>query len=389
MKQFNLSGSHAYRWWRMLTKFIHTERISISFLIGFAAFSIIIFFRSFSSNGSELFVGSHNVGDFSVHIPLIRSFSHGDMLHFEYPTFPGEHLRYHFLFYWSVAILEGVGIRIDLALNGLTLISLISVVTIIILVARKLAGGLVMAGILAGIFFVFNSSFSWWYYLFDTKVPFSLLSLVTSGSFASIGPYDGKLVSIFWNWNVLVNQRHLSFAGVLLAGAWYGLIFSKYRWQIFFGLLCVFLLSWTHIALFAVCLLGLCCGVLFSHHKRRVVMLFFVSIVLSIPALLYFQQDSQLYPELITSSIAWRPGFLADRYAWTWEVGSLTSIARWGVYWVMNWGVLPLAALIGFVVWGSFSQECFSRIAWYDAGIVESPALYCGKHIPTLRRHDQ
>ncbi|TSC86331.1 MAG: hypothetical protein G01um10147_943 [Microgenomates group bacterium Gr01-1014_7] len=61
--------------------------------------------------------------DFASHIPLIRSFSLGDNFLPEYPLFPGEPIRYHFLFYAVVGYLEKLGLRIDYAFNILSALS--------------------------------------------------------------------------------------------------------------------------------------------------------------------------------------------------------------------------------------------------------------------------
>ena len=59
---------------------------------------------------SQILVGSKIWSDFSSHLPLIRSFSWGNNFPPEYTIFPGETIRYHFLFYAMVGILAAAAI---------------------------------------------------------------------------------------------------------------------------------------------------------------------------------------------------------------------------------------------------------------------------------------
>ena len=83
--------------------------------------------RTFQYHDQSFVIASKLWSDFGAHIPLIRSFSFGHNWPPEYPTFPGEPIRYHYLFYLAVAGLEKIGVNLGLALNllsaaGLTLL---------------------------------------------------------------------------------------------------------------------------------------------------------------------------------------------------------------------------------------------------------------------------
>jgi hypothetical protein len=54
--------------------------------------------------------------------------------------------------------------------------------------------------------------------------PHTLTDIVTAEHFTSFGPWDGKLVSAFWNLNIYTNQRHLSLSFALGLIALYPLI---------------------------------------------------------------------------------------------------------------------------------------------------------------------
>src|SRR5574340_918749 len=80
-------------------------------------FSVWLMFHTFSYQSGSMLIAIKAWSDFASHIPLIRSFSLGNNFPPEYPIFPGEPIRYHFLFYLLVGLLEKAGLRIDWALN--------------------------------------------------------------------------------------------------------------------------------------------------------------------------------------------------------------------------------------------------------------------------------
>ncbi len=162
--------------------------------------------------------------DFGSHIPLIRSFSMGDnfdlLLRFQspvYPIFSGQPIRYHFLFYMVVGLLEKLGMRLDWALNipsilGFTLLLTgIWSLAIVLFKEKKIA-------FLSVLFFLFNGSLS--FLKFFSDHPLSLdtpLDIIRTSAFPAFGPWDGGMVSAFWNLNIYTNQRHLGLAfGIIL-----------------------------------------------------------------------------------------------------------------------------------------------------------------------------
>ena len=97
--------------------------ILLFFLLLFSFFLMVRTF-SYDAKTNSMLIATKAWSDFGSHIPLIRSFSMGDNYSRlfngqapEYPLFPGEPIRYHFLFYALVGLLEKTGIRIDWALN--------------------------------------------------------------------------------------------------------------------------------------------------------------------------------------------------------------------------------------------------------------------------------
>ncbi|WP_460315410.1 hypothetical protein, partial [Staphylococcus aureus] len=74
------------------------------------AFSFWLMFHTFSYDGQthSIQVAYKLWSDFGAHIPMIRSFSMGGNLSrffagtVQYPIFPGEPIRYHYLFFMLV-----------------------------------------------------------------------------------------------------------------------------------------------------------------------------------------------------------------------------------------------------------------------------------------------
>src|SRR3989304_334289 len=103
----------------MLSKLKIPKIRNIELFLGFISviFSIWLMSSSFSYANGSMQIATKAWSDFASTVPVIRSFSFGSNFPPEYPLFPGEPIRYHFLFYALVGILEKIGVRIDYALN--------------------------------------------------------------------------------------------------------------------------------------------------------------------------------------------------------------------------------------------------------------------------------
>ncbi|MFZ5437523.1 MAG: hypothetical protein ACOZAK_00505 [Patescibacteria group bacterium] len=193
----------------------------------FFVISFIFFQSTFWYQDQSFFIKSKLWSDFAAHLPLIRSFSLGDNFSpIEYPFFAGEKISYHFLFYLGVGLLEKVGFRIDLALNILSALGMSLLLTMIIRLGAYFFN--FKAGLVAVVLFLFNGSLSWLKF-YENIAPTDLIefinSLTTQKHYASFGPWDGGIISAFWNWNIFTNQRHLALGlGILL---WLVYLFEK------------------------------------------------------------------------------------------------------------------------------------------------------------------
>lgn len=187
----------------------------------FVMFSSWLMFHTFSydEEARAIRIAFKLWSDFGAHIPMIRSFSLGSNLPMsdhiqpiEYAIFPGEPIRFHFLFDMAVGILEKIGLRIDWALNipsiaGFTLL-LCSIYLLPLLLFRS-----VTAALLSVLFFLFNGSFGFIRFFqthpLSLQTPFDIWNAKDFPAFAPWGPGD---VTAFWNLNIYTNQRHLSIA---------------------------------------------------------------------------------------------------------------------------------------------------------------------------------
>ncbi|MFA5260682.1 MAG: hypothetical protein WC450_05585, partial [Candidatus Omnitrophota bacterium] len=196
------------------------KALEAALVLLFFALSWFLMQHTFEYRDDVFFIRDKLWSDFGAHIPLIRSFSMGENYALEHPLFAGQAIRYHFLFYSWVGLLEKAGVNIAVALNSLSAAGL----TLLLWLLYRL-GSMMFATRLAGIIavglFWLNGSLS--FLFFFQKHPLhwsSWKDIVTATHFASFGPWDG-LVSIFWTLNIYTNQRHLALSyAFILACLW-------------------------------------------------------------------------------------------------------------------------------------------------------------------------
>jgi len=190
------------------------------------SFTSWLMFHTFSYDAidSSMHIATKAWSDFGAHIPLIRVFSLGNNWPPEYPLFPGEPIRYHFLFYFLIGMLEKVGVRIDLALNIPSIVGFAGLMIGIAILAQKLFNDKRIT-VLSVLFFLFNGSLSWIrFFIAHPPSIHSFQDIVTNTTFPSFAPWGDGDISAFWNLNIYTNQRHLGaafslallFIGILL-----------------------------------------------------------------------------------------------------------------------------------------------------------------------------
>ncbi len=181
-------------------------------------FSIWLMWHTFSfdSKNSGMLVSDKVWSDFAGHMPLIRSFSKGQNWPPENPMFPGEKIRYHFLFFLIAGVLERIGLRIDWAINIPSVLGFWGLLLMIFVWGRKVYKS-VGVGILAIILFLFNGSMSFVTYFANHGLSVvSVQEILTNSKYPNFGPWDGGKIAAIWNLNLYTNQRHLA-PGIALA----------------------------------------------------------------------------------------------------------------------------------------------------------------------------
>lgn len=277
--------------------------------------------------------------DFGAHIPLIRSFSLGSNWPPQYPVFPGEPIRYHFLFYLFVGLLERIGVRIDWALNIPSIIGFFGIIILLFLISKELFSSRKVA-YLAIIFFLLNGSLS--FIQFFEKHPLSIntpLEIVRAGEFPAFAPWDQREILAFWNLNIYTNQRHLAAAFSLCLFFLYmllrmerGKIKHTYRVAAALGLLVGIFPFFHQPSLIIIAAIMGVYVLLYSKLRIPLILLGIVAAVVTIPQFL-------LLPKA-TEGISWHPGFY---------VHDRLTVFNFILYWWKNMGVHLLLIPIGFL----------------------------------------
>lgn len=181
------------------------RNINLVLIILFLVFSIWLFGKSFGYEKGEFRISRHQVGDFGLHLSLIRSFSFGNNFPPESPFYPGLPLPYHYALDLTVGLLERAGIRIDYALNGISIISFTVLLFLIYRFSQVLFGENVLLGLFSSALFLFPSTLS--FVEFFRKN--TLLDVWHLPDYIHKGPFDGSIISLFFTLNPFLNQRHL------------------------------------------------------------------------------------------------------------------------------------------------------------------------------------
>lgn len=279
-----------------------------------------------------ILVGGKYWSDFGGHLPQIRSFSKGLNWPPVYPLYPGEPIRYHFLFFALVGLLEKSGLRIDYALNIPSALGLFALCMTVFMLSKKLFKSDSTA-YLSVIFLLFNGSFSWLDYLknshYSLAVALSNLGKLTE--FPSFAPWNKSEIAAFWNLNIYSNQRHLGLSFAVVISIIYILFSSNKKYSYLIGFLLGLLLVLNQAA-FVVAAIYVGWLFVFRSNLRTQV---FMSMLGAIPWILL-----SLYTTKTSPFIAYHPGFLQQNPI------TFLTFAR---YWILNFGLHFILIPLGFV----------------------------------------
>ncbi|MFA5776398.1 MAG: hypothetical protein WC988_02495 [Patescibacteria group bacterium] len=284
--------------------------------------------------------------DFISHIALIRSFSLGDNLTRvlqakipEYPLFPGEPIRYHFLFYMFIGVLEKLGLRIDWALNVPSIIGFFSLLTMIFFLSKTIFKNIAIS-ILSVLFFLFNGSLA--FIRFFTINPFSshsLKDICNNSVFPAFAPWGPGEITAFWNLNIYTNQRHLAGAfGLILLFILTALFlenkpWKKQRpWSIVWGLTLSIFPYFHQPSLLILAIIMLSYWFLFPPLRRYLTVAGLLGIFVVVPQIIGVKHGPSL--------VNWYPGYL---------IHDSLNIKHFLSYWWQNLGLHSLIIPIGFL----------------------------------------
>ena len=176
----------------------------------FLAAACWLMFSTLSFHNGNFQFGFKSWTDFGANLSLSQSFALGHNFPSEHPFFPGEPLRYHFLFWFQAANLSFLGLNLVWSVNLLSIFSLMALLILIMTFTELLFGSRAAARIAAILFFFPASSLSYIPFL-QTQTSFggAIDTILKSTQFLPSGyPFRGE------DWGALTisvfgYQRHL------------------------------------------------------------------------------------------------------------------------------------------------------------------------------------
>lgn len=178
-------------------------------------------------NGSFQF-GFKSWSDFGANLSLAQSFVLGDNFPSEHPFFPGEPLRYHFLFWFQSANLSFLGLNLVWAVNLLSIFSLLALLILIMTFTELLFGSRVAGRIAAILFFFPATSLAYIPFLQkQTSVGGAITAILNSTQFLATGyPFRGEdwgalTVAVFANQRQLISGTGILFVVLIFLVGFY------------------------------------------------------------------------------------------------------------------------------------------------------------------------
>lgn len=181
-------------------------------------FLTYMMFYVFFIRDGILYSGVTVYGDYAPHTAMMRSFSEGNNFPTQYPHYGGADVKYHFMFQFLTGNLEYLGMRLDIAYNLVSVVSLLGFLMLLYQLALRITGKM-CCGVYAIFFFFFRSGAAFFRFVWEHLQAGDLLWTLKENT-AFIG-YTLNEDWGLWNFNVYLNQRHLAFGLLLVALALY------------------------------------------------------------------------------------------------------------------------------------------------------------------------
>lgn len=329
--------------------FLKNYGIEIVLLIFSCVFSIWLMWHTFAYKDGSMLIATKVWSDFASHVPLIRSFSFGNNIPPEYPLFSGEPIRYHFLFYFFVGLLEKAGLLLDWALNLPSALSFTLLMMAIYLMAKTLFKSKAV-GILSIILFLFNGSLSFIEFFKIHPLSSNIVSeIINNREFPSFAPYGPGTVSAFWNLNIFTNQRHLAlpFAVCLLMILW--IIHQEqkrekkklYKIPIIWGVILGILL-YAHSSMFIMAVTVLAwLFFLLPNQRFSIFLIGLTGFIISLPRALFLKETTTFAPQI-------KIGYL---------IADKLTLPNFLEYWFLNLGLFLLLLPLGFLLSSKLAKK--------------------------------
>ena len=175
-------------------------------------------FKMLNYSDSSIYFTIGTWSDFGANLSLAQSMALGNNFPTEHPFFPGEMVRYHFLFWFLSGNLSYLGLNIVWAVNIAGVLSLLALLALMMTFGEKLFNSRAVGRISLIFFFLASSSLSFIPFLASkTSIWDAIMSIVSrKNPLVSGYPYQGE------DWGSLsvisfMNQRQLIVAcGIIL-----------------------------------------------------------------------------------------------------------------------------------------------------------------------------
>lgn len=192
-----------------LTRPQGTLRWDLIWLGAFLIFATWLMFATLSFKNGQFQIAFKAWTDFGANVSVTQSFALGRNFPPEHPFFPGELIRYHFLFWFQTGNLEFLGLNPVWSINILSMLSLLALLILIMTFGEVLFNSRVVGRIGALLFF-FSSSLSYLPFLkSQASIRGALNSIVGATEFLASGyPFRGETWGVL-SANVFAYQRHL------------------------------------------------------------------------------------------------------------------------------------------------------------------------------------
>lgn len=321
----------------------------------FFVFSWWLMDKSFGYNPvtHQFRIARHQIGDFGLHLSLIRSFSWGKNIPPELPFYPGRPLPYHYGLDLVVGLLEKTGIRIDVAFNGISAVAFTILLFFIYKLPQIIFGKNIYIGLLTVVLFIFHSNLTFLDFFKNRALSRSMLrELWMLPDYINKGPFDGSIISLFFTLNVFLNQRHLIVALAMSLGIFvyiFPYLMKKkvlaVRPLLVIGVI-LGAISWFHTLVFVSDLVVLGAILFLFGRSRWMIHIFASALLLAVPRFV----DIVRFRDPGRSFGLFNPGFLAPR--------PLTPTGFISYWWV-NLGITLFLVPLGVILAPSKSRKVF------------------------------